>query len=74
MAHQAQRARAMMLAGAPLVHAMQGRLAFEMKLIVLGGLAILDKLEQAEWDVYRKRPKLGKMDWFFLLLRALHEK
>ncbi len=72
MAHQSQRAREMMLEGAPLSKIMRGRISFEMKMIVLGGLAILDKLEKVEWDVYRRRPKLEKADWVLLLLRALY--
>jgi phytoene synthase len=43
-----------------------------MRMIVHGGLAILDKLEKGKWDVYRNRPKLGRLDWIFLVLRALH--
>jgi squalene synthase HpnC len=69
---QANRARKMMLEGAPLARIMKGRISFEMKMIVQGGLAILDKLEKVEWDVYKKRPKLEKPDWIFLAMRALH--
>lgn len=74
MMHQAKRARSMMLEGAPLAGIMKGRISFEMRMIVLGGLAILHKLEKGKWDVYRRRPKLGKIDWIFLILRALHGK
>ena len=71
MAFQADRARKMMLEGAPLAKIMKGRFSFEMKLIVLGGLAILDKLEKAGWDVYRNRPRLERSDWLYLVLRGL---
>ena len=69
---QGNRARKMMLEGAPLARIMKGRISFEMKMIIQGGLAILDKLEKVEWDVYKKRPKLEKADWVLLLLRALY--
>ncbi|MHB1100144.1 MAG: squalene synthase HpnC, partial [Burkholderiales bacterium] len=70
MAFQADRARKMMLEGAPLAKIMKGRLSFEMKLIVLGGLAVLDKLEKVSWDVYRNRPRLERRDWLQLLPSA----
>ena len=71
MAFQADRARQMMLEGAPLAKAMKGRFSLEMKLIVLGGLAILDKMEKARWDVFRNRPRLERRDWLQLAPRAL---
>ena len=70
MAFQADRARKMMLEGAPLVKTMKGRFSLEMKLIVLGGLAILGKLEKTNWDVYRNRPRLEHRDWLQLVLSA----
>ncbi len=39
-----------------------GRLAFELRLTWLGGLRILDRLEQSGWDVYARRPTLGVSD------------
>lgn len=71
MAFQADRARQMMLEGAPLAKAMKGRFSLEMKLIVLGGLAILDKMEKSRWDVFRNRPTLERRDWLQLVPRAL---
>ncbi len=70
MAFQADRARQMMLEGAPLAKIMKGRFSLEMKLIVLGGLAILDKLEKAGWDVFRNRPRLERRDWLQLVPSA----
>ena len=70
MAFQADRARQMMLEGAPLAKVMKGRFSLEMKLIVLGGLAILDKLEKAGWDVFRNRPRLERRDWLQLVPSA----
>ena len=66
---QIKRSRALMLSGAPLVHVLPGRVGFELRLVVQGGLRILDKLE-ANTDVFRHRPVLNKLDWLRLFWRA----
>jgi phytoene synthase len=70
MAFQIDRARALMLAGAPLGHALPGRIGLELRLIVASGLRILEKLERNGADVFRRRPKLRAYDWPLLLWRA----
>ncbi len=71
MAFQVERARALMLAGAPLALRLPGRTGWELRLIVLGGLRILERIEMAAYDVFRHRPVLGKTDWIRLIWRAL---
>lgn len=71
MKHQAHRAREMMLEGAPLAGKMQGRLSFEMRMIVLGGLRILEMLDEAGWNMFLRRPKLRFKDWTIIVLRAI---
>jgi squalene synthase HpnC len=71
MAFEVERARAMMLAGAPLALALPGRIGFELRLVVQGGLRILEKIEAAGFDVFEHRPVLTRWDWPRLLLRAL---
>ena len=71
MDFQIDRAQALMLQGAPLVHALPGRLGWEIRLTVQGGLRILEKLRQARGDVFNHRPKLGKWDWLVLAGRSL---
>ncbi len=66
-----QRARAIMLDGAPLARRLPGRAGWELRLVVLGGLRILERIESAGYDVFRHRPTLGKTDWMRLALRAL---
>jgi len=66
------RARAMMLDGAPLARALPGRIGWELRLIVLGGLRIVEAIEAAGYDVFRHRPTLGKRDWMRLGWRALN--
>lgn len=68
---QIDRARSMMESGAPLGRALPGRFGMEIRITVRGGLAILDKLEAANCDMFRHRPVLEWHDWPFLFLRAL---
>jgi squalene synthase HpnC len=70
MAFQVERARALMLSGAPLGRALPGRLGLEIRATVQGGLRILDKIEAAGYDVFRRRPVLRAFDWPILLLKA----
>lgn len=72
MDFEVQRTRAMMLDGAPLASALPGRIGWELRLIVLGGLRILERIEAVGYDVFRHRPMLGKGDWLRLGWRALN--
>jgi len=71
MAFQVERARAMLESGAPLAKRLPGRIGFELRLMVQGGLRILEKIEAAGYDVFRRRPVLRGWDWPLLLARAL---
>ena len=71
MDFEIDRARELMLRGAPLVHALPGRLGWEIRLTVQGGLRILERLRQARGDIFNRRPKLGKWDWLVLAGRSL---
>ncbi|HBY62945.1 MAG TPA: squalene synthase HpnC [Solibacterales bacterium] len=70
MRFQVERARRLMLAGAPLARALPGRPGMEIALTVQGGLRILEKLERAGYDMFRRRPVLGPLDWPVLLFRS----
>jgi squalene synthase HpnC len=69
--HQVDRTRSIMVSGAPLGRTLPGRIGLEIRATVQGGLRILDKIEAAEYDVFRRRPVLKGIDWPMLLLRAL---
>ncbi|MHB1372797.1 MAG: squalene synthase HpnC [Thauera sp.] len=71
LAFEVQRARAMMLDGAPLARALPGRIGWELRLVVLGGLRILERIEAVGYDVFHHRPTLGRGDWLRLGWRAL---
>jgi phytoene/squalene synthetase len=71
MAFEVQRARSLMLSGAPLARRLPGRIGWELRLVVQGGLRILERIEQAGYDVFRRRPQLKLVDWVAILWRAL---
>jgi phytoene synthase len=71
MRFQIERARSMMLAGAPLAARLPGRIGLEIRAVVQGGMRILEKLDRARGDVFRRRPVLGPLDWPLILCRAL---
>ncbi|MGE5467118.1 MAG: squalene synthase HpnC [Ignavibacteria bacterium] len=71
MAFEVDRARSLMLEGAPLGRELPGRIGLEIRAIVAGGLRILDKIEAVNYDVFRRRPVLEKPDWARVLWRAL---
>jgi len=70
MQFQVNRARAMMLSGAPLGSILTGRIGLEMRMIIAGGLRILDKLENVQYDMFRHRPVLRPFDWVIMLARS----
>jgi squalene synthase HpnC len=71
MAFEVGRARALMLSGAPLAARLPGRIGWELRLVVQGGLRILEAIEQVRYDVFTRRPRLGTLDWPLLGWRAL---
>jgi hydroxysqualene synthase len=64
-------ARETMLAGAPLVHRVPGRLGWELRFVVQGGLRVLDKIEASGCNVLSQRPTIDKADLPRLAWRAL---
>jgi squalene synthase HpnC len=71
MLFQIKRTRELMLSGSPLCKRLPGRIGWELRLVVQGGLRILERLEKVNGDVYKQRPKLGGVDWAFIIWRAL---
>ena len=68
---QTERARNLMREGAPLVHQLPGRLGWEIRLTVQGGLRILEKIRHVRGDIFRHRPVLNRGDWLRMGSRAL---
>jgi squalene synthase HpnC len=71
MAFEVTRARALMLSGAPLARRLPGRIGWELRMVVQGGLRILEAIERVEYDVFRRRPKLKWRDWVAIVWRAI---
>jgi len=70
VAAYADAAAAMMRAGAPLVHRLPGRAAWELRLVVQGGLRILEKMAAMNHVSWRNRPRIDQRDLPVLLWRA----
>ena len=64
-------ARGLMLSGAPLVHAVPGRAGWELRLVVQGGLRILEKIDRRGGATLHARPTIGLGDAALLAWRAL---
>jgi squalene synthase HpnC len=71
MAFQVSRTKDLLLRGAPLGRALPGRVGLEIRATVQGGLRILEKIERAGYDVFRRRPVLRMLDWPSMLLKAV---
>lgn len=70
VADYAAAARARMLQGMPLARRIGGRAGWELRLVIAGGLRIVDKMASLDHATWRHRPKLGKRDLPWLLWRA----
>jgi squalene synthase HpnC len=62
--------RTLMRTGAPLVHRLPGRSGWELRLVVQGGLRILDKIEKRGFATLLARPVLTWVDAPVILARA----
>lgn len=62
---------ALMNEGAPLATRVPGRAGWELRLVVQGGLRILEKIERMDHAALTQRPKLTALDAPLLLWRAL---
>ena len=57
--------------GLPLVHRVPGRAGWELRLVVQGGLRILDRIEALQFGTLQTRPTLRRRDLALMLWRAL---
>ena len=64
-------ARELMLKGAPLALRVPGRAGWELRLVVQGGLLVLERIARMDHATLARRPKLGPADVPLLLWRAL---
>lgn len=73
MALQTQRARQLLLEGAPLGGRLRGRIGLELRLIIQGGMRILHHLQQEPGQPFA-RPRLKKYDWALMIFNALRHR
>jgi squalene synthase HpnC len=64
-------ARKLFHQGLPLTKTVDRRLAFDLELFSRGGLCVLDKIEQQDYNVLASRPVVSKIDRAGLLVQAL---
>jgi squalene synthase HpnC len=64
-------AESLMLQGAPLPLRVPGRAGWELRLVVQGGLRVLEKIRQMRYGTITQRPRLGALDWPLLAWRAM---
>ena len=71
LAYEAARARPLLERGLPLARKLGGRAGRSVALFARGGLAALDALERAHWDVFSRRPAPGPLALARLTAREL---
>jgi len=71
MRFEVDRARQLLHAGAPLTRALPGRIGLELRLVVQGGLRILERIDLCDGDVFQRRPLLAARDWLVMGWRSL---
>jgi squalene synthase HpnC len=64
-------ARKLFLEGLPLVKTVDRRLAFDLELFSRGGMRVLEKIEQQNYNVLERRPAISKFERLQLLLTSL---
>jgi squalene synthase HpnC len=71
MAFEVERTRQLLHSGAALPSLLGGRVGLELRLVLHGGLRILERIDAAGGDVFRRRPVLTAKDWTVMGWRAL---
>ncbi len=71
MRAQTDRARRMLESGAPLARRLPGRAGWELRLVIHGGLRVLERIDRVNGDVFGRRPQLRASDWAVMAMRSL---
>jgi squalene synthase HpnC len=71
MTFEVARTRQLLNSGAALPSLLGGRIGLELRLVLHGGLRILERIDAAGGDVFRQRPVLTAKDWTVMGWRAL---
>ena len=67
---QINTAREKMLSGKPLSRSVRGRFGFQLRIMINGGLRVLDLLEKQQDNLF-SRPRLGVRDWLWMVIKAI---
>ena len=67
---QTETARQFHLAGRPLARALGGRIGWELRLVIQGGLRIAECIDAVQGDIFHRRPVLRGSDWIRMVARA----
>jgi squalene synthase HpnC len=73
MDFQIQRAYSLLQAGAPLGIRLKGRTGLELRMVILGGWKVLQKLHQNRGNIFAPN-RLQKRDWLWVISRAFSSK
>ena len=72
LAFEMARTRELFEQGRPLAERVEPRLRRQLRMTWLGGTTLLDRIEAAGYDVFRRRPSLGLATFIRLYFRARH--
>jgi squalene synthase HpnC len=71
MEYQIQRTENLFNDGKQLIKYLPGRLKYEIKWTILGGLEILNLIRKNKYDIFNNRPKLDKKRFILLLIKSV---
>lgn len=71
MSHECERTFKILRAGSPLGRTLSGRLGLEVRMIVLGGQTILQKLDNCQYNIFQNRPQLNWQDWIKIIYKSI---
>ena len=70
MAFEVERTRELFARGSALPELVNSELRLQLRLTWLGGMTILAKIESVDYDVFRRRPSLSRIDFLKLYFQA----
>lgn len=71
MLYQTGRAKKLLISGSPLAKRLPGRVGWELRLVIQGGLRVIELIDSVQGDVFHQRPMLEKKDYVLMLWRAI---
>jgi squalene synthase HpnC len=71
MRAQTSLARQLLESGRPLARRLPGRIGWELRLVIQGGLRIVEGIDRVDGDVFNRRPRLAGPDWLLMSARAV---